>query len=267
MARKARARQTGCRWCGKSHDYSETLCFVKNERAIRSRYRPRVKKAEEVYDDQGKIRSEFLHTDMEDKLLARQMKLAEHAFAELNGEVPRNARVFVAQGFVWNQIAVENPWAVYVIMDGKRKRKRFNNLRDAILFYDRAKKAGYSAGIVSMRHRYDLPPEYRSKLSKLPRKFKWCPCCADFRVFKKREPAQRFYAMVKRWSTTKNRYEWVDRQLWVTECQLCGCPNTDSVFRRANTPWDTRPVKQGRTRMKPRVSTKRVAKTRERGSR
>lgn len=260
MTRKTKRRTTDrCRWCGRKHlkSKSESLCYVLNEKEIRSRLRPKIKSLSLAYED-GKIKSVFVGTDMEDKLIARQARLAVNALLrfENNGyKPPKSIQHILDQGFVVNQVSHEKPWAVYVLVEGRRKRKKFNSLWEAIAFHSKVVKKYPSAGIVSLCRAYDLPPQYRFTKEKLPRKFKWCPRCVTFRVYHKIDPPQIFYANVKRWNESKGRYEWTQRKLWVTECQLCGHTNRDAVFRRANLPWELRRIKRGRTRVKPRPGT------------
>jgi hypothetical protein len=234
--------------------------------ALRTAARPRVKSIKEVYSE-GKIIGVFLDTDMEARLLARQRRLTTDALLQLESKkykVPRNVQVFLKQGFVWNQIAVEKPWAVYVLIGGRRKRKRFNNLREAILFHKKICKEHPSSGIVSLCHSYELPRAYLVKKDKLPRKFKWCPQCAAFRVFRIHPSGEKIYAMVKVWNDTRQRYEYTDRQVWLTECQLCGGTNRNTTYRRANQPYEVRRIKKGVRRVKPRGDTTEIRAARVR---
>jgi hypothetical protein len=219
-----------------------------------------VKRVADCYQN-GKIRPEFIGTDMEEKLMARQRQSALDAILGLseNGYVvPRSIEIFNNQGYVWTQIANQKPWAVYVLVDGKRKRRRCGNLYEAVLYHKQISNKHLAAGIVSLAKGYDVPPSMRiTRKSKRPKKFKWCPYCAAFRVYHRVEPEQRFFAQVKRWDEKKKHYIWVDRSLWLTECQLCGSTNRDALFRRNNQPWEVRHIKQGVKRVKPRVLTER----------
>lgn len=255
-----------CRVCSKRHEYSESLCYRMNEVKLRSKNRPRVRTIGEAYVD-GRLRGDLAGTDMEEKLLRRQQEIALDSLLQLgdNGyKVPKNVSTFAAQGFVWNQIAVEKPWAVYVLTNGRRKRKRFNNLREAILFHKKIHEKYPASGIVSLCKGYELPQAWLTKKDKLPKKFKWCPHCAAFRVFKRVEPPEKIFAMVKVWSNEKNRYEYADRELWLTECQLCGHNSRSHVFRRANQPYEVRKVKPGVRRIKARGDTKKLRDSRQR---
>jgi len=254
-----RSRRKTCRWCGKRllserHPHTETMCFVKNERSIRSKMRPKVKRISDVYEG-GKLRSAFVGSNMEDILLKRQQQKGLDAVLGLgaNGyKVPRNVSHMIAQGFVWTQVANQRPWAVYVFTPKGKRRKRFNNLYDAVEFHARITRLGLKGGIVSLPRSYELPPEWRLRKAKLPKRFKWCPNCADFRTFHRVDPAQRFEAPIKVWSEEKQRFEWRNRMIWLTECQVCGNTNRSPVFRRANQPYEVRKIKAGVRRVKPR---------------
>jgi hypothetical protein len=248
-----------CKWCGKRLDdrHSQAHCFALNEKKIRSSRRPRIASVSEAYHN-GKLRPEFNVTDMEDILLKRQEKLATDAVLGLgdNGyKVPRNVSYMLAHGFVWNQIATQKPWAVYLMIPQptgphKRKRKRFNSLWAAVEFHKKAFRMGLKGGIVSTARGYDKPARLRFR--EVPRRFKWCPYCADYRVFHRAYPEERFFAPIKRWNETRSRYEWIDRHIWLTQCQLCGNTNRGDIFRRNNQPWELRRIKQGVRRVRPR---------------
>lgn len=244
---------------------TESYCFVKNEREIRSRYRPRVAGVADAYSE-GKLRAEFICTDLEEKLLNRQERMARQAVSATNlregYKVPSNVSHFIAAGITWNQIVHQKPWAVYVLIKGKRKRKRFNNLWEAVEYHSKITLRYPSAGIVSLCRAYELPREWRLKKAKLPRRFKWCPHCATFRVFRRVEPTARFFAEIKRWNETKQKYEWTSRLIWVTECQLCGNTNRSDVFRRANQPFELRKIKPGVSRVKARRVTEKKTRPR-----
>jgi len=201
--------------------------------------------------------------------MARQERIALAALMQGTKKytVPKNIQIFVDQGFVWNQIAVEKPWAVYVLIGGRRKRKRFNSLLDAILFHKKISKKHPSSGIVSLCHGYEMPHEWFMKKDKLPARFKWCPHCAAFRVFRRSQPPQQIYAMVKRWNETKQQYEYVDRKLWLTECQLCGHNSRSTVFRRMNQPYEIRRIKKGVRRVKAHSNTSAIRESRTKTSR
>lgn len=192
--------------------------------------------------------------------MARQQQLAVDALLGLSEDgyrIPTNVEVFNNQGYVISQVSNQRPWAVVVLVNGRRKRRLCNNLYEAVQFHKKICRRYPASGIVSRSRAYDLPYQYRFKLHKIPKKFKWCPYCGTFRKYQRVYPEQRFFAQVKKWSETKRRYDWIDRQLWLTECQLCGNTNRDSLFRRNNQPWEIRYIKPGVKKVKPRVKTER----------
>jgi Zn ribbon nucleic-acid-binding protein len=267
-------RRPRCQWCGKRldskrhRDITENLCFIRHEKAIRSQARPKVKSLSNVYDGDH-IRPEFIGTDMEDKLMQRQRSMAVDALLGLsrNGyKVPKNVEFFLQGGFVWNQVAQRRPWAVYVLITTPkgttRKRKRFNNLYEAVAWHSKIHPKYPSSGIVSLAHQYELPAEWRVRKDKLPNRFKWCPHCGTFRVFKIKVPRETFSVLKKVWRPSKDKYDWVERTVAVIECQLCGHNNRSPVYRRSNQPWEVRRIKKGVRRVKPRVRTARGKKAR-----
>lgn len=239
-------------------------------REARNNVRPRISTALQAYQE-GRLRPEFLDTDMEAKLMALQRKLALDAVNKLSSKkypIPKNVHVFVDQGFAWNQIAHEKPWAVYILTQGHRKRKRFNNLREAIEFHKRCYKQQLSCGIVSLCRAYALPSDLRLKKDGYPDKFKWCPYCAEFRVFKRSHPDQFFFAQIKTWDTKNDRWIFPERRLYLMECQLCGHTNRNEAFRRANQPYQVRTIKPRKTRVSAKgVDTKALRASRARTAR
>jgi hypothetical protein len=214
-----------------------------------------IRKVSEAYVD-GKLRSEFIGTDMEDKLLRRQHRLALNA--SLGLDCPKNLKWILEQEFVLSQVTHEKPWAVMWLSNGERKRKRFNGLWSAVEFWNKAHKQNPTASIVSLARGYDLPASLRFKKDKFPKRFKWCPHCVTFRVFKRVYPEQSFFANIKYRAVDKKgnpEFQWAVRKVWLTECQLCGHTNRSPVFRRANQPYELRIIKKGKQRVKPRKGT------------
>ena len=264
--RKQRKR---CRWCkkdldGKKHrGITESYCFILNEQKIRSRVRPRVRRIEDAYRD-GKLLPELLGTDMERKLIKRQRRMAiDASLLSTNGyDPPRNVTYMSEQGFVYAQVSHEKPFAVIVLgkerPDGTRKRMvvRRNNLIAAVHAHRALSKKYKRVYIVSLVRGYDLPPQWRLKKSKLPKKFVWCPYCSDFRIYRRHPDQVRFSALkkVEKWSDKLNGYkfEWVERQVWLTACIVCGNTNRNSIYRRSNQPWELRHLKPSVTRVKQR---------------
>lgn len=268
MARTKKVRRKRCKWCKQYLDHrkhrnrTESYCYILHEKEIRSDAAPVITKLREAYVD-GKLRSEFIGTDMEDKLLKRQHRLAINA--SLGLDCPRNLEWILEQEFVVSQVAYEKPWAVIWLSDGERKRKRFNSLWSAIEFWNKAKRLNTTASIVSLSRGYELPASMRFKKDKLKKKWKWCPHCVTFRVFKRVYPEQKFFANIKYETVDKKgnpTFEWAVRNVWLTECQLCGNTNRSAIFRRANQPYELRKVKPTKTKMKPRKGTPKRKKAR-----
>lgn len=263
----ARTKTKRCEVCGKRCGRTRAYCYVLHEKEIRSRQRPRVKTLDDVYDETGRMRGEFIHTDVEEKLMARQRRLAiDASLWSDNGYVPpRNVSNMLNGDVAYWHVAHRRPWAVYVVTkEGKRKRKKFNDLLEAVKFHSKVVEKFPKSGVVSLNKSYDLPPKYRLSKEKLPKSVKWCVHCATFRRFVRVHPHVEFEAEVKRWSDTKQKYEWTTRTLALFECEICGHNNRDPVYRRANLPWEKRKIKPGVKRVKPRVRTKRGMEARRR---
>lgn len=261
MPRAKKARVRRCKWCkkpldkGRHRNVSESLCFVKNETAIRSAQRPKVKTLSDAYDTNNKLRSEFQGTDMEQKLLKRQYELGIDASLAEYGDVkpPRSLKYILREPFVWAQINTRYPWSIIVVKDGKRLQLKRNNLKEAVLDYVKLKRKYPHTYLISRARSYDIPPEWRFKKDELKAKIKWCPRCVDFRIFKKVEPQEEFFAMKKVRKTDKKgelKFEWVERKVFLIECVVCGCNNRDPIYRRSNQPWQLRKIKKGVRRVK-----------------
>lgn len=195
--------------------------------------------------------------------MQRQRSTAVDALLGLskNGyKVPKNVEFFLQGGFVWNQVAIRYPWAVYVLIpvEGgrpKRKRRRFNNLYEAVEYHSKVMKKYPSSGIVSLARAYELPAEWRFRKEKLPKKWKWCPHCGVFRVFKIVHPREEFTVLKKVWSDEKQRFIFTERRVALVECQLCGHTNRSPIWRRSNQPWEVRRFKPGVKRARRRHRT------------
>lgn len=266
----SRARTKTCKWCDKPLDsrkhrgITESHCFVRNEVEIRSRYRPRVKRVADAYEN-GRLRTVLLGTDVEEMLMKRQRRLAIDAalFSDNHYTAPRNVGYMSQQGFVVVQVTREQPFGVVVLgperPDGTRKRMivRRNNLWDAIRAHRQLSKKYRRVYIVSLVRAYDIPGEWRFKKDRLPKKFKWCPYCADFRIYHRVSPPGRFFALkkVEVYNDKKREYEfqWKERKIWLTSCTVCGNTNRNQIYRRSNQPWELRQLNRTRRRVKPRT--------------
>lgn len=142
------------------------------------------------------------------------------------------------------------PWAVvwFSTKRGKYVRRLHESLASAIMFHRSAARVDPHATIISRQRGYDIPPSLRGKL---PTPWKWCPHCMKPRKYR-RLGDRTFYAQVKRWNHTKQRYEWLDRRLALMICTICRCTNRDPVFRRSNQPWELRRFKRGAMRARAR---------------
>lgn len=215
--------------------------------------RPRPTTIAEVFDERGKIFDAFCSDKVVlTQLERRQAKGARQAMKKLSSQgkgadkaLTLGIRCALRQGFVWNQLIKQYPWAVYVMVDGKVKRKKCTTLGDAVYWWSRLVKRYPNATIVSLARSYDIPDKLRGKL---PRPWKWCPRCLKARKFRKKlydGQEATFYTLRKEWSDEKGRYEWMERKLYVTECPMCGCTNRDPVMRRSNQEFHTRKFKRG----------------------
>lgn len=151
-----------------------------------------------------------------------------------------------------HQMVVHEPWFVTWHKNGKRYRKQFQSLPQAIHFVaTRAQYTDPHASVVA-KHPYDIIPALRGKL---PRKhnggtYYWCPCCVTAREFYPVYPERTFWVLKKRFNETKGRYEWLDRRVRTLRCRVCACTNQNAAFRRSNQPWEKRRFKRGVRRAK-----------------
>lgn len=215
----------------------------------RSARRPRVKKVADVFEN-GRLRGDLQLTDMEDKLEERQRRAAK--VAVMNGDVPLGVRVALKQGFTWNQIVKEKPWAVMWLKGGKRYVKHCGTLGAAVVTWRKVHAVVPNATIVSRARGYDIPSQLRGKL---PKGWRWCPYCMKPRKYR-RVGDETFYATIKVWDPEKGRYIPKEHKLALMRCPMCRCTNRDPVFRRSNQPWERRKFKRGVRRAKKGVAGK-----------
>lgn len=161
--------------------------------------------------------------------------------------VPYGIRLALAQRLSNAQMVVRYPW--YVTWQsprtGRRLKKYFESLPAAIHFI--ATKAQYvdpRACVVS-RQGYHIPAKLRGRL---PRPWKWCPCCMTARKFYRAYSGETFYAQVKEWSEEKQRYIFKERRVALLRCKVCGITNRNHKYRRSNQPWEVRRFKPGARR-------------------
>jgi hypothetical protein len=128
------------------------------------------------------------------------------------------------------------------------------SLPHAIVFVaERAQYVDSHACILNRQH-MDIPPAYRNKI---PAPFKWCPRCMKPRRFHRLydylgQP-QTFYGTVKVWHVDRytrgqevGHWEYPEKKLAMLGCEVCGCTNRDSKYRRSNQTFHTTVVKKRR---------------------
>jgi hypothetical protein len=178
-------------------------------------------------------------------------------------KIPSGVRWAMRHRMVWNQLASQYPWAVYVkLRNGKVTVIKRSTIGGAIMLHKELVPRWPNATIASVRRMYDIPIELRGKL---PPGWKWCPRCLKPRKFKRSydpytgEP-HTFYGPLKHWSTEKRRWVTEERKLALMLCPMCGLTNRDPVFRRSNQPYHTRKFKRGVIR-----ATRRKRRKKKRG--
>jgi hypothetical protein len=174
-------------------------------------------------------------------------------------KVPYGIRYYMRKPIRRHQMILLHPW--YVTWKspktGKRLRKNFTTLPGALHFITtRAQYVDPDASVVA-KIGYDIPPKWRGRI---PKPYKWCPCCLQPRKFYRLRPEEDFFAMVKvpsednRGNTHDARgkriYDWTERRLPVLYCKFCGITNRNHNYRRSNQPWEVRKFKKGVTRAK-----------------
>ncbi len=217
------------------------------------------------------MRSRFLDSWGNPKPKVRELLNRYHTDAPgLNGDgwyvdgkhewkVPSGLLYYWRKPLRRHQMIVMHPW--YATWrspkTGKRLRKMFTTLPHAVAFI--ATKAQYvdPKACVVARQGYDVPPAFRGKFPHKhnDRTYYWCPMCVAPRPFYAVIPQREFHTLKKRWSDTKQRYEYIDRRVRVIQCVVCGCTNQNWTFRRSNQPWQIRKFKQGARRAKRSRST------------
>jgi hypothetical protein len=158
-------------------------------------------------------------------------------------KVPYGVRVALNTPLYHSQMSHRYPWYVTWVSPktGKRLKKFFPSLPAAVHFIaTRAQYVDPQAAVVS-RHGYRIPTKLAGKL---PKPWKWCPCCMNARKFYRTYPERQFNAMRKEWSEEKQRYVWKERRVYEMHCRVCGITNRNTKYRHANQPWEIRRFKQ-----------------------
>jgi hypothetical protein len=160
-------------------------------------------------------------------------------------KVPLGVRQALTQPLGHSQIVNRYPW--YVTWrsprTGKRHKKFFNTLYQAIAFT--AEKAQYvdPHSTIVCRHGMLIP---YSLVGRLPRPWRWCPCCMKPRKFYRVRPEQTFSAIVR----TPDDWREGERTLVVIHCRVCGITNRDHLYLKSNLWLVRRRVKKGVRRVK-----------------
>lgn len=150
---------------------------------------------------------------------------------------PLGIRLALSHKLTRPHIVNAQPWYVTFHYKGKRVKKYFQSLACAVIYItEKAQYVDPHASIVS-RYGYDIPAKLRGRI---PRPWKWCPCCLNARKYHRSPLQETFFRSVKVWSEEKERFIWKERKLWLTECPTCGLTNRNHIFRRSNQPWHIR---------------------------
>jgi hypothetical protein len=162
---------------------------------------------------------------------------------------------------VHSQLANKYPW--YVTWrspkTGKRLKKYFNTLYQAIVFTaEQAQYVDKQATIVC-RIGIEIP---HALVGKLPRPWKWCPCCMKARKYKRVYPPETFSKIIRHPETWEEKL--VEVPLF--RCTVCGLTNRDFKYLRSNYWLVSRKIKKGVRKVKP-LSEIQRQKKRERAAR
>jgi hypothetical protein len=202
----------------------------------------------ELYNGQGKLRSEFIEHRPAEHAIQRYHKRTGETLRD--SDLPVGLQQALHLPLVWVQIVNRYPWKVMWIRrtpDGKRRKgqKLCASLGHAVAVREKVSKVAPNATVVSRVRGYDIPTSLRGKL---PPRWYWCPRCMKPRRYVRDEKGETFTALKKVWSKEKQRFRWVERPVYLLRCPMCECTNRDPIFRRSNQPWETRKFKRGVTR-------------------
>ncbi len=176
-------------------------------------------------------------------------------------KVPLGVKVALRTPLTHPQIVNRYPW--YVTWKspktGRRLRKYMATLYEAIQFTaERAQYVDRQATIVS-RHGMVIPT---ALVGKLPKPWKWCPCCMKARKFYRVYPEQSFETRLRDPDTWEEKI----RPLPVLRCRICGITNRNDKYLRSNFWLVQRRIKPGARSVKPMSEVQREKK-RERARR
>lgn len=232
-----------------------------------SRSIERPKSVEELFEGnllQGRFNTEPVYAWFQKRHKSTVKFIDEEGFYRRNGhewKVPYGVRHCMKVPLVWSQVAQKYPFYVTWVSPktGKRLRKKFTSLAHAIVFVaERAQYVDRHATIVN-RLGIDIPPKLRGKI---PKPWKWCPCCMKARKYKRvynaKGEADTFFGPLKVWHIETNKrgqvlwegWETRDVKLALMRCGVCELTNRNYKFRRSNQPWEKVKIKKGKTRVK-----------------
>lgn len=178
-------------------------------------------------------------------IIASRIRGGVYRNEEHEWKVPLGVRHALRQPLTHNQLTNRYPW--YVTWKsprtGKRLKKYFGTLYEAIKFTaERAQYVDSRATIVN-RHGIEIP---YTLVGKLPKPWKWCPCCMKARKFYRVYPEQSFEFMMRNPDTWEEKY----RMVPLLRCKVCGITNRNNHYQRSNYWLVARRVKPGVRRVK-----------------
>jgi hypothetical protein len=160
-------------------------------------------------------------------------------------KVPLGVRQALKTPLSNSQLTNKYPW--YVTWrsprTGKRLKKYFNTLYEAIQFTaERAQYVDRQATIVN-RQGMEIP---YTLVGKLPKPWKWCPCCMKARKFYRSYPESAVEFLMRDPDTWEEKY----RMVPLLHCKVCGLTNRNHQYQRSNYWLVARRVKRGVRRVK-----------------
>ncbi len=192
-------------------------------------------------------------------IIVSRIRGGVYSTADHEWKVPLGVRQALKTPLSHSQLVNKYPW--YVTWrsprTGKRLRKYFNTLHEAIQFTaERAQYVDKQATIVN-RQGMEIP---FSLVSKLPKPWKWCPCCMKARKFYRVYPEQSVEFMMRNPDSWEEKY----RVVPLLHCRICGLTNRNHQYQRSNYWLVARRVKPGVRRVKSMSAVRKDKKRRRR---
>lgn len=178
-------------------------------------------------------------------IITSRMRGGVYRHADHEWRVPFGVKHALRQPLSHSQCTNRLPW--YVTWKspttGKRLRKYFATLHEAIQFT--AEKAQYvdRGATIVCRHGMEIP---HALVGKLPRPWKWCPCCMKARKFYRVYPEQQFEFMIRDPETWEEKVRLVP----LLRCRVCGLTNRNHHYQRSNFWLVQRRIKPGARKVK-----------------